>query len=180
MAQYFIKIKESFLLSDIKDKDHLKEFPKYKKPIVDRFKEFTYDTFAISIMGKPDSILKSGPNKGKSVLTGIGYEFRPKQKTKGAIVTISPKEKDIEVIIDGVFKFAVNSVYEERVQNNKFITFGGIKAFGTNSYLEGEVISGTLEKPSNEIKKKYSFPGNENAKCLLSNYKISLSKDDLK
>ncbi len=47
MAQYFIKIKESFLLSDIKDKDHLKEFPKYKKPIVDRFKEFTYDTFAI-------------------------------------------------------------------------------------------------------------------------------------
>ncbi len=66
-------------------------------------------------MGKPDSILKSGPNKGKSVLTGIGYEFRPKQKTsKGAIVTISPKEKDIEVIIDGVFKFSVQSHHEER------------------------------------------------------------------
>jgi len=38
MAQYFIKIKESFLLSDIKDKDLLKESPQYKKPIVDRFK----------------------------------------------------------------------------------------------------------------------------------------------
>ena len=181
MEQYFIKIKESFLLSDIKDKNILKEFPKFKKPIVDRFKEFTYDTFNIDIYADTDSILKSGPNKGKIIPSGIIYEFGPKQKTsKGVIVAISSKEKDIEVIIDGVFKFSVKSHHEERVQNNKFITFGGIKAFGTNSYLEGEVISGTLEKPSNEIKKKYSFPGNENAKCLLSNYKISLSKDDLK
>jgi hypothetical protein len=181
MAQYFIKIKESFLLSDIKDKDILKEFPKFKKPIVDRFKEFTYDTFNIDIYADTDSISQNGPNKGKIIPSCIIYEFGPKQKTsKGVIVAISSKEKDIEVIIDGVFKFSVKSHHEERVQNNKFITFGGIKAFGTNSYLEGEVISGTLEKPSNEIKKKYSFPGNENAKCLLSNYKISLSKDDLK
>ena len=189
MAQYFIKIKESFLLSDIKDKDILKEFPKYKKPIVDRFKEFTYDTFAISIMGKPDSILKSGPNKGKSVLTGIGYEFRPKQKTKGAIVTISPKEKDIEVIIDGVFKFSVQSHHEEDVQKNIFVGFNHIMFipptpdFHSNpyQYLIGNVTSGTLEKPSNEDKKKYCFPGrDENKKWLLSNYKISLSKDDLK
>ena len=183
MAQYFIKIKESFLLSDIKDKNRLKEFPKYKKPIVNRFKEFTYDTFTISIYADTDSIVAKGPNKGKIIPVGIIYEFGPKQKTnKSAIFAISPKEKDIEVIIDGVFKFPVNSVYEERVQKNKFITFDGIKAYGddgTSSYLEGEITSGTLEKPSNEVKKKYVYHGNENAKRLLSNYKISLFKDNL-
>jgi len=179
MAQYFIKIKESFLLSDYKDKNLLKEFPEYKKPIVDRFKEFTYDTFEISIYADTDDILKSGPNKGKKVPFGILYEFGPKQKTKGAIFGISLKEKDIEIIIDGVFKFSVKSHHEEYVKKNKFIQFSGIKVHGTNSHLNGESTSGTLEKPSNEVKKKYSFPGNENAKCLLSNYKISLSKDDL-
>ncbi|CAO6130539.1 hypothetical protein MCEGEM19_00123 [Candidatus Pelagibacterales bacterium] len=50
---------------------------------------------------------------------------------------------------------------------------------GTSSYLEGEITSGTLEKPSNEVKKKYVLRINENAKRLLSNYKISLFKDDL-
>jgi len=179
MAQYFIKIKESFLLSDTKDKDLLKEFPQYKKPIVDRFKEFTYDAFGISIYADTDDILTGGPNKGKKVPFGIIYEFGSKQKTKGAIFGISPKEKDIEVIIDGVFKFSVKSHHEKFVQKNKFITFAGIMVLGTRSPLNGEITNGTLEKPSNEVKKKYLFPGNENAKCLLSNYKISLSKDDL-
>lgn len=189
MAQYFIKIKESFLLSDIKDKDHLKEFPKYKKPIVDRFKEFTYDTFNIDIYADTDSILNSGPNKGKIIPSGIIYEFGPKQKTsKGVIVAISSKEKDIEVIIDGVFKFSVQSHHEEDVQKNIFVGFNHIMFipptpdFHSNpyQYLIGNVTSGTLEKPSNEDKKKYCFPGDENKKWLLSNYKISLFKDDLK
>jgi len=176
MAQYFIKIKENFLLSSNIKASDIKD----RKPIVDRFKEFTYDTFGISIYADTDDILKGGPNKGKKVPFGIIYELGSKQKTKGAIFGISPKEKDIEVIIDGVFKFSVKSHHEEFVQKNKFIIFDGIKVHGTNSYLNGEITSGTLEKPSNEVKKKYCFPGNENAKCLLSNYKISLLKDDLK
>ncbi len=47
---------------------------------------------------------------------------------------------------------------------------------GKYSYLYGDVTSGTLKKPSNKDIKKYMFTENEN---LLSNYKVSLSKDDL-
>jgi len=180
MAQYFIKIKESFLLSDIKDKDFLKESPQYKKPIVDRFKEFPYDSFKISLQSE-SNILTSGPNKGKTLLRGIQYEFGPKQKTKGAIIAISPKEKDVEVVIDGVFKFPVKSHHEEDVQKNIFARFMNIHYIapspsGKYSYLYGDVTSGTLKKPSNKDIKKYMFTENEN---LLSNYKVSLSKDDL-
>jgi len=185
MAQYFIKIKESFLLSDIKDKDLLKESPQYKKPIVDRFKEFPYDSFEIRLSYEI-GYLTSGPNKGKMNLSHISYDFGPKQKTKGAIIAISPKEKDVEFIIDGVFKFPVKSHHEERVQKSIFLTFGNIHYIspspsGKYSYLLGEITSGTLKIPSKENIKKYGIclPINENAKRLLSNYKISLFKDDL-
>lgn len=80
-----------------------------------------------------------------------------------------------------MFKFPVKSHHEEDVQKNIFARFMNIHYIapspsGKYSYLYGDVTSGTLKKPSNKDIKKYMFTENEN---LLSNYKVSLSKDDL-
>jgi hypothetical protein len=181
MANYFIKINEKFLLSDIKDKEYLKilEDPKFKKPIVDRFKEFKYDSFDIGISSDLDSILTSGPNKGKTILSGPSYTIGPAQKTKGAIISISPNGKDIEVIIDGIFKLSVKSHHEKYINNCKFVTYYGIYFPGNKneSSLHGEITSGTLEKPSKQDQKKYII---EDVKHFMMSYRISSNKDDLK
>lgn len=181
MANYFIKIKENFLLSDVKDKKKLKELenPKFKRPIVERFKEFKYNSFSITVHCDINNILQSGPNKGGNVLSNIGYEIGPKQQTKGAIISISPKGEDIEVIIDGIFKLAVKSHHEQKFYYNKFVSYSGIYFPGNinESNLVGDITAGTLGKPSKQDQKKYLI--NEWEYFMMS-YKISSNRDDLK
>lgn len=178
MANYFLKIKENFTISDIKNKNILKGLDTaHKRAIEVRFKEYQYDSLKITLISDVNNILSSGPNKGKNVPAYTQYTIGPKQMMKGTILSISENKKNIEVKVDGIFKLIVKSHHEERVQNIKFLEFDNIYCGTSTNILIGEVINGSLKKPSKEYLKKYAINDYFN---LMTSYKISSNKADLK
>jgi hypothetical protein len=156
----FLQLKETFLLSNSKDKDLDAED---KKPIVPKLKKNNYDTLNLT--------LKIDENN-------IGFKFGPQNKVSGEL-TISPSGKDIEVKIDAIFKINIRPQHKDN-----FLSGKGEWVMGTIQQGDfGETLYGTIVSKGLKIKKYKKKNRNgvyEVTDAIMTNVKTGSKKTDLK
>ena len=89
----FLKISETFTLSNSKDKDLA---PEFKKPIVARFKKINADTLSLTLC---DNYKSAG---------GIGFKCGMQNKVDGNL-QIKIDGKNIKVECDAIFKINIKT-----------------------------------------------------------------------
>lgn len=120
----FIKVVESFILSDSKDKTI---DAKDKKPIVGRFEKIKPDTMNV-FMGEH-----------------VGFLLGPTNIVSGNL-TMEVNDKNIEVNCNAIFKISVRPQHEESFLSGKEKwRFGYIQQGQFGDDLVGDVTSGTLD-----------------------------------
>jgi len=159
----FIKITESFVLSNKKDKDLA---PEYKKPIVGRFNKI-----------KPDTILL-GLNINQS---NISFECGQQNKVSGDL-SMEVNGKNIEIKCDAIFKINIRPQHKENFLRGKGTwTFDRLKSEeGSDEYgddLVGDVTKGLKLK---KYKQKNMLGTFDMVDAIMSNVKTGSKKTDLK
>ena len=152
----FIKISESFVISNGKDKDLA---PEYKKPIVGRFKKV-----------KPDTICLS--------MDHVSFKCGLQNKVSGDL-SMEVNEKNIEIKCDAIFKINIRPQHKENFLSGKGEwTFGYIQQGDYGDDVVGDITKG-LKLKKVKIKSRNGtydvvvYP-------LMSNVKTGSKKTDLK
>ena len=158
----FIKISETFTLSNSKNKDLA---PEYKKPIVARFKKIKADTLSLTLS---DNYKDVG---------GIGFKCGMYNKVNGDLL-IDIDGKNINIQCDAIFKINIRPQHKEKFLSNK-----GTWTFDRLQQGEyGDDLVGDISKGLNVKKYKIKFRhGTENMTAsIMKNVKTSSKKTDLK
>jgi hypothetical protein len=158
----FIKISETFTLSNSKNKDLA---PEYKKPIVARFKKIKADTLSLTLS---DNYKDVG---------GIGFKCGVQNKVNGDLL-INIDGKNIKIQCDAIFKINIRSQHKEKFLSNKGTwTFGRLQQGEYGDDLVGDVSKG-LDVKKYKIKLRH---GTENmTAAIMKNVETSSKKTDLK
>ena len=158
----FIKIKESFIISNSKDEDLA---PEYKKPIVARFKKI-----------KPDTIDLCLQDDYKSV-SAVGFKCGPQNKVSGNLF-MDIVGKNIEIKCDAIFKINIRPQHKEKFLNNKGVwTFSKLIDGDYGEVLLGDVIKGLTVK---KYKQKNRFGTDDLVRFIMPNVKTGKTKVDFK
>ena len=153
----FIKITESFVLSNKKDKDLA---PEYKKPIVGRFNKI-----------KPDTICLSMDN--------LAFKCGLQNKVSGDL-SMEVNGKNIEIKCDAIFKINIRPQHKENFLSGKGIWhFDHLKQgeYG-DDLLGGDVTKGLELKKYTREHKKWGVMNLVDV--IMSNVKTGSKKTDLK
>ena len=160
----FIKITETFTLSNSKDKDLA---PEFKKPIVTSFKKIKADTLSLTLC---ENYKDAG---------GIGFKCGMQNKVDGDL-QIKIDGKNIKVECDAIFKINIKPFLKEKFLSNKGIwTFGELHSSKHGGYLVGYVSKGLIVK---KFKRKNWLDGSTMnlSSAIMKNVKTGSKKTDLK
>ena len=153
----FIKITESFVLSDSKNKDLA---PEYKKPIVGRFKKI-----------KPDTICLN--------MDDLAFKCGLQNKVSGDL-SMEINGKNIEIRCDAIFKINIRPQHKENFLSGKGIWhFDHLKQGEYGDDLLGVDVTKGLELK--KYTRKHKKWGVKNlVDVIMSNVKTGSKKTDLK
>ena len=158
----FIKITETFVLSNSKDKDL---DPQYKKPIVDRFKKVKVDTLCINLK---DDYKDVG---------GVSFDCGPHNKVSGDLV-IGIDGINIEIKCDAIFKINIRPQHKENFLSNKGIwSFNRLQHGEYGDDLVGDVLRGLELK---KYKLKLRSGTEDMISAIMQNVYTGSTKTDLK
>ena len=151
----FIKISESFVLSNGKNEDLA---PEYKEPIVGRFKKI-----------KPDTICLSMDN--------LAFKCGLQNKVSGDL-SMEVNGKNIEIKCDAIFKINIRPQHKEKFLSGKGTwTFDRIQQGDYGDDLVGDVTKGLKLK---KYKQKNMLGTFDMVDAIMSNVKTGSKKTDLK
>ena len=157
----FIKISESFVLSNGKNEDLA---PEYKEPIVGRFKKI-----------KPDTIcLNMDPSGDRRY---VSFECGQQNKVSGDL-SMEVNGKNIEIKCDAIFKIDIKPEHKENFLSGKGIWhFDHLKQGEYGDDLLGDVTKGLKLK---KYKIKNMFGTFDQVDAIMSNVKTGSKKTDFK
>ena len=151
----FIKINESFVISNGKDKDLA---PEYKKPIVGRFKKV-----------KPDTICLT--------MDHVGFKCGLQNKVSGDL-SMEINGKNIEIKCDAIFKINIRPQHKENfLKGEGTWTFDRIQQGDYGDDLVGDVTNGLKLKKYKQKTRNGTF---DMVDVIMSNVKTGSKKTDLK
>ena len=158
----FIKIKETFTLSNSKNKDLA---PEYKKPIVARFKKIKADTLSLTLS---DNYKDVG---------GIGFKCGMHNKINGDLL-INIDGKNINIQCDAIFKINIRPQHKEKFLSNKGTwTFDRLQQGEYGDDLVADISKGLDVK---KYKMKFRHGTENMTASIMKNIKTSSKKTDLK
>lgn len=158
----FIKINESFVLSNSKDKDL---DPEYKKPIVARFKKIKADTINLSLQDDYKDV------------SAIGFKCGPQNKVSGEL-TMNIIEKNIEIKCNAIFKINIRPQHKEKFLSNTGVwTFSTIQEGDYGDDIVGDVVKGLRVK---KYKQKNRFGTFNLVSFIMTNVNAGSKKTDFK
>ena len=159
----FIKISETFTLSNSKDKDLP---PEYKKPIVARFKEIKANTLSLSFV---DDYKDAG---------GLSFKCGIQNKVDGDL-QIKIDGKNIKVECDAIFKINIKPYLKEKFLSNKGTwIFDRLYQGEYGDDLFGDVSKGLIVK---KYKRKiYDGSIVDFTSAIMQNVETGSKKTDLK
>ena len=158
----FIKISESFVLSNGKNEDLA---PEYKEPIVGRFKKI-----------KPDTIcLNMDPSGDRRY---VSFECGQQNKVSGDL-SMEVNGKNIEIKCDAIFKIDIKPEHKENFLSGKGTwTFSSIQqGESAVDYILGDVTKGLKLK---KYKIKNMFGTFDRVDAIMSNVQTGSKKTDFK
>ena len=151
----FIKISESFVISNGKDKDLA---PEYKKPIVGRFKKV-----------KPDTICLS--------MDHVAFKCGLQNKVRGDL-SMEINGKNIEIKCDAIFKINIRPQHKENfLRGEGTWTFDRIQQGDYGDDIVGDVTKGLKLKKYKQKTRNGTF---DMVDVIMSNVKTGSKKTDLK
>ena len=151
----FIKISESFVISNGKDKDLA---PEYKEPIVGRFKKV-----------KPDTICLS--------MDHVAFKCGLQNKVSGDL-SMEINGKNIEIKCDAIFKINIRPHHKENfLKGEGTWTFDRIQQGDYGDDIVGDVTKGLKLK---KYKIKNMFGTFDQVDAIISNVKTGSKKTDFK
>ena len=151
----FIKISESFVISNGKDKDLA---PEYKKPIVGRFKKV-----------KPDTICLS--------MDHVAFKCGLQNKVSGDL-SMEINGKNIEIKCDAIFKINIRPQHKENfLKGEGTWTFDRIQQGDYGDDIVGDVTKGLKLKKYKQKTRNGTF---DMVDVIMSNVKTGSKKTDLK
>tara|TARA_B100001079_G_C16053539_1_gene358210 strand:+ start:121 stop:585 length:465 start_codon:yes stop_codon:yes gene_type:complete len=151
----FIKISESFVISNGKDKDLA---PEYKKPIVGRFKKV-----------KPDTICLS--------MDHVAFKCGLQNKVSGDL-SMEINGKNIEIKCDAIFKINIRPQHKENfLRGEGTWTFDRIQQGDYGDDIVGDVTKGLKLKKYKQKTRNGTF---DMVDVIMSNVKTGSKKTDLK
>ena len=157
----FIKISESFVLSNGKNEDLA---PEYKEPIVGRFKKIKPDTICLSMDPSGDRRY-------------VGFECGQQNKVSGDL-SMEVNGKNIEIKCDAIFKIDIKPEHKENFLSGKGTwTFERIKQGDYGDDLLGDVTKGLKLKKYKQKNRNGTF---DMVDVIMSNVKTGSKKTDLK
>tara|TARA_Y100001935_G_C16952996_1_gene335592 strand:- start:62 stop:541 length:480 start_codon:yes stop_codon:yes gene_type:complete len=156
----FMQIKETFLLSNSKDKDLDADD---KKPIVPKLKKNKYDSISLSL--KIDG-------------SNVGFVCGPECMVSGDL-SVSEAGKNIEVKCDAIFKISIRPQHKEN-----FLSGNGVWIFNNIQQGQyGEGLYGTVVSKGLKLKKYKEKNRNgvvELTDAIMQNVKTGSKKTDFK
>lgn len=151
----FIKISESFVISNGKDKDLA---PEYKKPIVGRFKKV-----------KPDTICLS--------MDHVAFKCGLQNKVSGDL-SMEINGKNIEIKCDAIFKINIRPQHKENfLRGEGTWNFDRIQQGDYGDDIVGDVTKGLKLKKYKQKTRNGTF---DMVDVIMSNVKTGSKKTDLK
>ena len=157
----FIKINESFVISNGKDKDLA---PEYKEPIVGRFKKI-----------KPDTIcLNMDPSGDRRY---VSFECGQQNKVSGDL-SMEVNGKNIEIKCDAIFKINIRPQHKENfLRGEGTWNFDRIQQGDYGDDIVGDVTKGLKLKKYKQKNRMGTF---DMVDVIMSNVKTGSKKTDLK
>ena len=157
----FIKISESFVLSNGKEEDLA---PEYKEPIVGRFKKI-----------KPDTIcLNMDPSGDRRY---VSFECGQQNKVSGDL-SMEINGKNIEIKCDAIFKINIRPQHKENfLRGEGTWNFDRIQQGDYGDDIVGDVTKGLKLKKYKQKTRNGTF---DMVDVIMSNVKTGSKKTDLK